>query len=160
MDFLIKKRRLIQFILGFSIYITVRFFSIPLGYVILFGGFLGIIFGKVFCRWMCPIGYIVESIIKLRNDDKKKALSQYYKLGCPIAWISGYFNKKSIFKIKIDADSCINCSKCDDTCYISTLNKDFSLYKKDKLDPSQSYRCSKCFECIDKCPTNSLKLEK
>ncbi|MGM0380326.1 MAG: 4Fe-4S binding protein, partial [Bacillota bacterium] len=83
MNFLIKKRRIIQFVLGFSIYLIVRFFSIPLGYVILFGGFLGIISGKVFCRWMCPIGYIVESIIKLRNDDEKATLSQYYKLGCP-----------------------------------------------------------------------------
>lgn len=153
-----NKRRLIQFFLGFAVYVSVSFFRIPLTYILIFSAITGIFLGKFFCRWMCPIGYIVESINTLIGNDARAAMSQYHKVGCPIAWIGGFFNKLSIFKIKIDPSSCINCGKCDDVCYISILNKDFSVYDKTKLDATDSYKCSKCMDCVTICPVNSIKL--
>lgn len=154
------KRRKIQLVLGLAIYYLVTIFQIPIGYVIIFGGFLGIIFGKVFCRWMCPIGIIMEFIMKRKGQDEKQSLYQYHKLGCPIAWISGYFNKTSLFKIKVDESKCIDCGKCDETCYITSIDQNFSLFKKEKYDPAKSFKCSRCLDCITECPVEAITFNK
>lgn len=153
---LILKRRLIQGIFAFSLYFIIAYFQISLLYVLIFGSILGIIFGKVFCRWMCPVGYIMELMVKGNLDNRKQQMYMYHKLGCPIAWISGYLNKYSLFKIKRDVSLCTNCGKCDKVCYISSLNKDYSLYKKNKENPTNNFSCSKCLECVSECPTGSL----
>ena len=155
---IISKRRLIQALLAVILYLSVSYFKISLLYVILFGGLLGIIFGKVFCRWMCPIGLMVELMFsKSSGNEKNMQMYNYHKLGCPIAWISGLLNKYSLFKIRNDSDTCISCGKCDKACYITSLNKDYSLYNEKKDDPSSIFSCSKCLECVNECPTGSLK---
>lgn len=155
-----KHRRIIQFFVAFIVYIGISYLNFSIFYVVLFGSVLGIVFGKVFCRWMCPIGFFMELIMKRNKDREKSATYQYYKLGCPISWISGFLNKYSFFKINFNSDTCIKCGKCDDVCYITSLNKDYSLYKKKKLDPADSYSCSKCMDCITVCPVDSLKFSK
>ncbi|MDM8534821.1 4Fe-4S binding protein [Clostridiaceae bacterium HSG29] len=150
------KRKSVQAIFAISFYLIASYFQISLLYIILFGSVLGIIFGKVFCRWMCPIGYVMELMMKFSKSDEKTSLYQYHKLGCPIAWISGYLNKMSFFKIKIDQDKCIDCGKCDSACYITNFNKDASLFKKGKIDPAASYKCSRCMDCITVCPVDAL----
>jgi polyferredoxin len=154
------KRKNVQLFLVIAFYLTASYFQISLWYVLLFGSILGIIFGKVFCRWMCPVGYIMELMMKLSKSDEKSAMYQYHKVGCPIAWISGYLNKMSLFKIKIDQDKCISCGKCDDACYITNVDKNSSLFKNGKLDPAESYKCSRCMDCITVCPTNALSFKK
>jgi len=44
----------------------------------------------------------------MSSDEAKLQMYNYYKLGCPIAWIQGFLNKFSLFKIKRDANSCIS----------------------------------------------------
>lgn len=157
---IISNRRLIQALLAVLLFLSSSYFKINLIYIILFGGFLGIIFGKVFCRWMCPIGFMMELMFsKTSGNEKNLQMYNYHKLGCPIAWISGFFNKYSFLKIKNDSNSCINCGKCDKSCYIASLNNDFSLYKEGKGNPSSHFSCSKCLECVKECPTNSLKFK-
>ena len=151
-----SKRRTIQLFMGLSIYTGIIYYNISLAYLILFGGLLGIIFGNVFCRWMCPIGFIVESMMILSKNKEMAASYQYSKIGCPISWINGYLNRMSLFKINIDHDKCIDCGKCDDVCYITNLNKDYSFYKEGKADPALYSKCSKCMDCITVCPTDSL----
>ena len=63
------KRRKVQIVIGILIYFLVSAFQIPIGYVIIFGGLLGIIFGKVFCRWMCPIGIFMEWLMKRKGTN-------------------------------------------------------------------------------------------
>jgi polyferredoxin len=154
------KRKNVQLSLTIFFYLTASYFQISLGYIILFGGLLGIIFGKVFCRWMCPVGYLMELFMKFSKSDEKSAMYQYHKLGCPIAWISGYLNKMSLFKIKIDQNKCIDCGKCDDACYITAIDKNSSLFKKGKLDPALNYKCSRCMDCITVCPVDALSFTK
>lgn len=103
------------------------------------------------------MGFIMELMMGNDTDAKQQQLYNYHKLGCPIAWVSGLMNRFSLFKIKRDAEKCIECGKCDKACYISTLNKDCSLYKGDKKSSSLQYSCSKCLACVESCPTNSLK---
>ena len=153
----ISNRRIIQAVIGAFVFIAIQYYHISLWYVLGVGVFTGLIFGKVFCRWMCPLGFFMEVIMNINPEEKFRQTYQYHKLGCPIAWISGLLNKISIFNIKFDETSCKNCGICDKACYISSLNKEFSLYKKDKKNPSTQYSCSKCLECVDACPQNSLK---
>jgi len=154
--FLIAKRVFVLSVLGGAVYATTYYFNVNIWYIVLFGIATGVVFGKVFCRWMCPIGFLMEMF--LGGGSKQFAgMYQYHKLGCPIAWVSGYLNKWSIFKIKINKESCIKCGKCDKECYISTLEPaKFSLYKPEKLKSGDSYSCSKCLKCVAACPNGSL----
>lgn len=156
MKHIISKRRLIHGFIAFSSFLVISYFNISLLYVVLFGSLIGIVFGKVFCRWMCPLGFLMETFIKSNPNQSQQQLYNYHKLGCPIAWISGYLNRFSIFKIVQDPEKCISCGKCDKTCYISSLNSDFSIFKKNKKKPSKHFSCSKCLECVEKCPVDSI----
>jgi len=138
--------------------IGIYFFQISLWYILIVGVVTGIIFGKVFCRWMCPMGLVMELIMNTNPNGNFSQMYQYHKLGCPIAWISGILNKFSILKIKLNINTCKNCGLCDKKCYISTLEPaKYSLYKTDKINPGNSYSCSKCLKCVEVCPNESLK---
>jgi polyferredoxin len=154
---LVSNRMIILSILGVSLYIGISQYHVSLWFIVLYGSFLGIIFGKVFCRWVCPMGLIMEMLMGLSPDGKIKQMYQYHKLGCPIAWISGFLNKYSIFRIKVNKDSCINCGICDKKCYIVAMEPaKYSLYKPSLEKPGSSYTCSKCLECVASCPNGSL----
>jgi polyferredoxin len=154
----VSKRVFILAIMGVSLYLTVSFYHISLWFVLLAGVILGVFFGKVFCRWVCPMGLIMELLMSMSPDGKIRQMYQYHKLGCPIAWISGLLNKVSFFKIKFNSESCSSCGICDKKCYIVSMEPNkFSLYKTSKEIPATSYTCSKCLECVVACPTGSLK---
>jgi polyferredoxin len=153
---IVSKRTIILGIFGASTYFSYSYLHISIWYIILFGISTGVIFGKVFCRWMCPMGFIMELL--MGGSDQFSNMYQYHKMGCPIAWVSGLLNKWSLFKIKVNTESCIKCGKCDQQCYISTLEPTkYSLYKPEKFKSSDSYSCSKCLKCVEACPNGSLK---
>ena len=153
--FIVSKRIFILAALGIFSYITISYFHVSLWYVVLFGIGTGVIFGKVFCRWMCPLGFLMELMIG--GNAQFASMYQYHKLGCPIAWASGFLNKYSLFKIKVNTDSCVKCGKCDKECYISTLEPaKYSLYKPELHKSGYSYSCSKCLKCVAACPNGSL----
>jgi polyferredoxin len=156
--FIIAKRIFILAVLGALVFVAKEYFSINIWYIVLFGIGTGVIFGKVFCRWMCPIGFIMEMIMGGGGKNQFSSMYQYHKLGCPIAWASGLLNKWSIFRIKINKDTCISCGKCDKECYISTLEPTkYSLFKVNFKKPGDAYSCSKCLKCVAACPNGSLK---
>lgn len=155
---IISQRTFLQIIIGAVLYFTIVYFHISLWYVLGLGVVIGIVFGKVFCRWMCPLGLIMEFMMGLNPSGKFQQMYMYHKIGCPIAWIEGFMNKTSLFQITFNQKSCINCGLCDKKCYISTFEPTkYSLYKPQKLRPGASYTCSKCLSCVESCPTGSLK---
>ena len=155
---IIAKRTIIQAIIGLSIYIVYSKFQISLWWLLGFGALVGLFTGKVFCRWMCPMGFIMEMFMKLMGDQKFKQMYQYHKLGCPIAWVEGFSNKFSFLKINFNKDTCKNCGICDKKCYLATIEPTkYSLYLDDKQRPGTSYGCSKCLSCVAACPNGSLK---
>jgi polyferredoxin len=156
-NFLVSKRVLILALLGVPLYFAVSHYQISLWWILAAGVLLGAIFGKVFCRWVCPIGLVMELFMSLSPDGKIKQMYQYHKLGCPIAWISGWLNRFSLIRIKLNDDTCKNCGICDKQCYIVAMEPaKYSLYKP-KLDkPGSSYACSKCLSCVASCPNGSL----
>ncbi|MDD2798356.1 MAG: 4Fe-4S binding protein [Bacteroidales bacterium] len=154
---LVDKRMMILAALGVALYVAVSQYQISLWYVLIAGVALGGIFGKVFCRWVCPMGLIMELMMSMSPDGKVKQMYQYHKLGCPIAWISGGLNKFSLFRIKVNNDSCVSCGKCDKQCYIVAMEPTkYSLYKPKFETPGESYTCSKCLKCVANCPNGSL----
>lgn len=155
---LVNKRIVVLAVLGVSLYFAVAHFHISLLLVILGGVLLGAVFGKVFCRWVCPMGLIMELFMGMSPDGKIKQMYQYHKLGCPIAWISGWLNRISLFRIKLNADTCKSCGICDKQCYIVSMEPaKYSLYKINMNKPGNSYTCSKCLQCVASCPNGSLK---
>ena len=155
----ITDRRITQALIGVIIIILLTYFKVNALYLLVAAVVTGIIFGKVFCRWMCPIGFIMEFFLGKTPNAKQQQMYNYHKIGCPIAWISGVTNRFSLFKIRRDASICTDCGKCDKVCYISTFNNDCSLYKKGKKDPALEYTCSRCMKCIEVCPTDSLQFK-
>src|SRR5665647_2600558 len=99
---LVSSRFYILAVVGISIYLAINQLHISLWWVLLAGVIMGIIFGKVFCRWVCPMGLIMEIMMSMSPDGKTKQMYQYHKIGCPIAWISGYLNKFSFFRIRLN----------------------------------------------------------
>jgi 4Fe-4S binding domain. len=153
----VKRRKIIQIVIAIAVYAGIGILNINLLWVVLGGSALGIVFGKVFCRWACPIGLFMELMMGMSADTKFRQMYQYHKLGCPIAWISGYLNRLSLFRVKRDAEACTSCGACDKVCYISTLEPGtYSLFKKGRQSPATSFSCSKCLECVAVCPTKSL----
>ncbi len=152
---LISKRRLIQGFTAVMIYGAVSWFGLLLLYVLAGGAALGLLFGKVFCRWMCPIGFIVELLFQRAGGDGAK-MYNYHKLGCPIAWIGGLLNRGSIFSIQHDPAACTDCGLCDKACYISSLNGEYSHFRHGKKRPGSAYSCSRCLACVNSCPKGSL----
>lgn len=157
LKFLVNKRIYILSIIGVSTYLGITQFNISLWWVLWMGVVSGVIFGKVFCRWVCPMGLIMEIFMSLSPDGKIRQMYQYHKLGCPIAWISGWLNKFSFFRIKVNSETCKNCGVCDKECYIVAMEpQKFSLYKPTLQKPGDSYTCSKCLQCVAACPNGSL----
>ena len=106
------------------------------------------------------MGFIMELMTgKAGKDEKAESLYMYHKLGCPIAWVSGLLNKVSLLTVgRRISRECKACGICDKACYVSTFNDKYSLYKKEKKNPANSYTCSRCLECVDSCPTGHLAL--
>ncbi len=155
--YLAENRGVIQIVLGIALYYAIHNYQISLWWVVGFGSAIGIIWGKVFCRWMCPLGIMMEFIMKISPNDSLKNMYQYHKIGCPIAWISGLLNKVSFYKIQLNIDSCKDCGLCDNACYMTIIDKQkFSLYKPNMINPAENYSCSKCLSCVAKCPNGSL----
>ncbi len=157
LKFLVSARLIILAVLGVSLYLAISLFQISLWYILLAGVFLGVLFGKIFCRWVCPMGLIMELLMSITPGGKVQQMYQYHKVGCPIAWISGWLNKFSLFRIKVNTATCKNCGICDKQCYIVAVEPArYSLYKAEKAMPGDSYTCSKCLKCVAACPNGSL----
>lgn len=136
---------------------AISHFQVSLWWILGIGSLAGIIWGKVFCRWMCPMGIMMEFMMKMSPNDSLRNMYQYHKLGCPIAWISGLLNKVSLFKITLNEDTCKSCGLCDKACYMPSIDKQkFSLYKTEKANPAIQFSCSKCLKCVEQCPNGSL----
>ena len=154
---IISKRRVIQSSLGIALYVAVSQYGVPLLWVIVGGSAMGIVFGKIFCRWMCPMGFLMETMMGSGGKDSKmQAMYMYFKAGCPIAWISGLLNKVSLLKVTTDKHACTACGRCDSVCYIAANNDDFSLYQPGKSNSSTHYSCSRCLNCVATCNKDAL----
>ena len=68
---------------------------------------------------------------------------------CPVGTLLGLLSRISMFKIRMDADTCTKCGKCSFACKSSCIN-----VKTLEVDFS---RCVACYDCISVCPENSIR---
>jgi len=68
---------------------------------------------------------------------------------CPAGSLLGLISKYSIFKIKIDKESCTHCRLCELSCKSQCINS-----KEQSIDNS---RCVECYNCTVVCKSNSIK---
>jgi polyferredoxin len=88
---LVSARRAVQIATGAAIYLAIARFNLGLGIVLVVGSAVGIVFGKFFCRWLCPMGALMELLLGLTGDEagRTRSFYNYFKVGCPIAWAGG-----------------------------------------------------------------------
>lgn len=121
-----------------------------------------------FCKYICPAGTVGGAIGLLMNPNNedmfgmlgplftwKFALSISIIVGtvfiyrlfcrflCPLGALYGFFNRFSIFGIKLDRKECINCGKCISVC-------------KMDIHHVGDMECIHCGDCIPVCPTKAI----
>lgn len=153
---LITRRRLVQASVGAALYWAIGPGGVPLSWVVLGGSAAGIVLGKFFCRWMCPMGAVMELMTGAGGGDRKRNLYMYFKLGCPIAWAGGLLNRLSLLRVRLRPDRCTNCNRCDEACYVAQLATGRSLHVSGLVNASTDYTCSRCLACVGACPTGAL----
>ncbi len=68
---------------------------------------------------------------------------------CPFGLAGWIAEKKSLFKIKVDYDTCIACEACVKACPSTVMNV---ILKQDRVTPD----CFSCATCVEACPTDSI----
>ncbi len=153
-----NRRRIVQALLGVATWYAVTHYGVSLWWVVLVGVVSGIILGKYFCRWACPMGAIME-IVMGAGEEKQRSLYAYFKIGCPISWAGGLLNKLSVLRIKVDESKCRHCSLCDKACYVAQLSEGRSLHRGGRVNASTHYACSRCLQCVSSCPSGALSVK-
>ena len=74
-------------------------------------------------------------------------------LFCPFGLTGWIFEKLSVYKIKVNYDTCIACEACSKACPSTVMD---SILKQDKVIPD----CFSCGTCQDVCPTKSITFAK
>lgn len=67
---------------------------------------------------------------------------------CPVGTFLGFLSKYSLFKIKLDTNTCTRCGLCESVCKSGCINT-----KEQKIDFT---RCVGCFNCFTVCPFSSV----
>jgi polyferredoxin len=152
-------RRVFQFSIGALVWVAVSRGHIGLAAVVVGASLAGAVLGKFFCRWMCPLGAVMETLMGAGDPSgRQAALYGYFKLGCPISWAQGLLNRVSAFRVRVDRSRCTGCNQCDQACYVAQLADGRSLHAAGSLNASTHYSCSRCLQCVGACPTGALSL--
>ncbi len=75
----------------------------------------------------------------------------YCNTVCPAGSILGFMNKFSLFKIRIDGNTCNSCGLCSANCKASCIDTSGDTAS---IDYS---RCVACFNCLDACKREAVK---
>jgi polyferredoxin len=152
-------RRLVQFSIGALVWVAISNGWVGLATVVVAASLAGVVLGKFFCRWMCPLGALMETFLAAGDPSgRQTALYGYFKLGCPISWAQGLLNRVSALRVRVEPSLCTGCNKCDHACYVAQLADGRSLHAAGKLNASTHYSCSRCLQCVGACPTGALSI--
>ena len=133
-------------------------------YVVGFLIFIGAIFGRLICGFLCPFGLIQD----LLNKSMRSALGALYvwknailvvtiilsiiiyrpfcKYICPLGAFYSVFNKVSFFKYRVNKEKCVGCGKCAKVCRMQV----------DPVVNANSLECIRCGRCKQACPTGAI----
>jgi thiol-disulfide isomerase/thioredoxin/ferredoxin len=121
-----------------------------------------------FCKYICPAGTVGGALGLLINPSNSEFFDMlgtlftwkfvlavsivvscvfiyrtFCRFLCPLGALYGFFNKFSLFGIKLEKDKCVNCGKCISVC-------------KMDIHHVGDMECINCGECISVCPTKAI----
>ncbi|GAB6094367.1 4Fe-4S binding protein [Desulfatiferula olefinivorans] len=67
---------------------------------------------------------------------------------CPVGAVLGLVSRVSLFRVRIDADDCVSCGRCERVCKASCID-----VGRGHVDVS---RCVACYSCLAVCPENCI----
>jgi polyferredoxin len=123
----------------------------------------------VFCKYICPAGTLEAGIpLVALNESLQQSIGWLFswkllilvgvitasvfiwrpfcRFLCPLGAIYGFFNRISVFGMKLEPAACTHCQACSRAC-------------KADLNPSKtpnSAECVRCGDCVKACPTGAL----
>jgi polyferredoxin len=71
---------------------------------------------------------------------------------CPFGLAGWIVEKVSLFKIKVNYETCIACEACAKACPSTVMD---AILKRERVIPD----CFSCATCIETCPTRSINFE-
>jgi len=77
----------------------------------------------------------------------------FCKIMCPIGAMVAITNKFSLFSMKLGADKCIHCHKCDKSCPMDVPVENCSVTGR-KIN--RNSECIECLTCESVCPTTAI----
>ena len=72
---------------------------------------------------------------------------------CPFGLVGWMVEKFSVYKIKVNYDTCTACGECSKACPSEAME---AILKQTRVTPD----CFSCGSCINACPTNSIEFKK
>lgn len=68
---------------------------------------------------------------------------------CPVGTFLGWLSRFALFRIHINASTCVGCGRCEKVCKSSCID-----FERHKVDAS---RCVSCFNCMTVCSRHSIQ---
>jgi polyferredoxin len=125
-----------------------------------------------FCAWICPSGTLGAGLplVSLNAGIREQVGFMFaWKVGilllfllwmtaserafcrttCPLGALLGFFNRVSLFRLRVDPDKCAECKNCDKTCPV----------KIRVSETPNSSKCIRCLRCVDSCPRHAVEWE-
>lgn len=122
-----------------------------------------------YCSWLCPFKTVTEYaavvsatevvqtvifvslflglVIVLPILTKRRTQCGLF---CPMGALQSLTNKVNIFDIRIDADKCAQCGRCESLCPTFSLDRESIKRGRTRLT------CTKCGRCVDACPKGAI----
>jgi polyferredoxin len=77
----------------------------------------------------------------------------FCKIMCPVGALVAITNKFSLFSMKLSADKCIHCHKCDRSCPMDVAVEKCTT-SRNKIN--RDLECIECLTCEGVCPTTAI----
>ena len=71
---------------------------------------------------------------------------------CPLGALLGIISKTSLFKHKLNQETCISCNQCETICPTEAIDSNNNFF-------ANSSECISCLDCIEICPTKSITFQ-